>query len=237
MDYQKALDQGIVKEGDYFQVKYREGQEVLFRLVKRKGERYVWWGPPTKGKIFLKGKKGYDNLFELADVKARKEYSNLEMFEGLHAVGLDEKGYTFRSHKELHNFLKCMNKMFKNPEDLGISYAVASRCVYIDSNYAYFGVFYVSRGCVYANTLYRSDGDTWSPSLAVRPEATPKSNMKILIEGCDGSKGKPWICLSSEEVRESYNVKTIVTDEILDGMSKEELASLIERVQERLTKM
>ena len=45
----------------------------------------------------------------------------------------------------------------------------SSRCVTINSTNANFNVFIVNSGYVNNNNLYRSDGNTWSPTNAVRP--------------------------------------------------------------------
>lgn len=233
MTYQKALDMGIVKEGDYFSVKYPDGRELLFRLVKRK-ERYVMWGPPTNGKIYLEGKKGYDKFLALADAKVLEEYSTGDVFEEVHALGLDKKDYEFHSNEEHYRIADEVKSLFNHPDDIRMDYAIASRCVGIYGTDAWFRVFYVYRGDVRAGWLYNSDGGTFSWSYAIRPEAIPKSTLLLKIGECDGSKEKPWICLSSQE--ENIKSDTAVS-ETMATVNKSELMSLIQGIREQLQEL
>ncbi len=194
MTYQKALDRGIVKEGDYFSVKYPSGKKALFRLVKRE-ERYVLWGPPTEGKILLKGKEGYESFLALADAKVREEYFSERVFEEVHALGLSERNYKVHSHEEFCRILDKARRMCKNPEDANMYYFLALRCVAVYSNITYLRVLRVRSGRVYSGILYRSGGYVGSYGYAVRPEATLKPDLRISMKG-DGSKENPWIFLS-----------------------------------------
>lgn len=153
------------------------------------------WGPPTEGKITLKEKEGYDNLFTLADALVEKEYSSEGVFEEVHACGLSEKEYGVHSYREFQKIFVEERKLYEHPDDVNMIYFLASRCVLIGSSGAYFYVFRVYSDLVDAYYLYGSNGYADSATRAVRPEATPKSTLLLETEGCDGSKEKPWICV------------------------------------------
>lgn len=237
--YQVALNQGIVKEGNYFLFPYPNGNNCLFRLVKRE-EMYVMWGPPTEGKITLKGKKGYDNFFALANAQVKKEYSFSEIFEEVHACGLHEKNYVVHYCEELQKIFDEAEKLYGHPDDANMIYFLASRFVNINTSYTYFNVFRVDNGYVRANLLYRSGGGSNSPTYAVRPEAIPKSTLLLETEGCDGSKEHPWICLGSKEGMQDIQSKTqetaILSSSVV-GQSKAELMRLIQDEEEWIAKL
>ena len=236
MTYQKALAGGVVKKGDYFSVQYPDGRNVLFRLVKREG-RYVMWGMTTTKQIYLEGKEGYDNFLTWADAKVREEYSSEDTFEEVHALGLSKKDYEIHSQKEFRRILDEAEKMCGSPEDVDMYYVLASRCVYLKSSYAYFGVLVVDGGYVLGNWLYNSYGDTNSPSLAVRPEVTPKSTLLLKLAGCNGSRENPWICLNRQEDVQEVNTSNDDTEgEDMADMSKAELVHLIQEGQELIQK-
>lgn len=173
--FKMALDQGTIKEKDYFLVKYPDGKEALFRLFKAE-DGYVMLGPPTIEEVDFRGKEGYDNLFTLADSQARKEYAN-DVFKDVHACSLPEREYEFKTYDALLNALEKFSKMYDFSDDSVPAYALASRCVYLDGSYARFRVFCVSGGTVNASYLYLSSTSVYGNSLAVRPviEITPSS--------------------------------------------------------------
>ena len=77
--------------------------------------------------------------------------------------------------------------LFMNKAESKVSYWLASSYVNTYSNFAYFGLRYVSsRGSVNSNTLYSSYGYVYSPSLGVRPVVSLKSDIQ-LGEGTSGS--------------------------------------------------
>lgn len=195
MTYQEALSREIVKEGDYFLVKYPDGRDILFRLVKREAG-YVMWGMRTTEEIYLYGKGGYDNSLILADNQVRKEYSFEGVFEEVHALGLPEKEYEFHSSQEYLKFLEEKGKIFEHPDDAKMCYFLASRCVAAYSKSEYFCVFAVDIGYLRSNALYSLWEGMHGYTIAVRPEAIPDPQMRISMEKCDGSKENPWICLS-----------------------------------------
>jgi len=201
MTYQEAFVGGIVKEGDYFSIQYPDGRNVLFRLVKRE-KGYFMWGMETTKEILLKGKNGYDKFLTLANAEVRKEYSSKDVFEEVHAVGLDEPDYEVHYSMDLDWILDNARKMCGNPEDANMNYALASRCAIILNklNFGHFLILRMCRGEVYRSCImYASNGSTWSRTIAVRPEATPKSTLLLKIDGCDGSNENPWICLNKQE--------------------------------------
>lgn len=223
--FKMALDQGTIKEKDYFLVKYPDGKEALFRLFKAE-DGYVMLGPPTIEEVDFRGKEGYDNLFTLADSQARKEYAN-DVFKDVHACSLPEREYEFKTYDALLNALEKFSKMYDFSDGSVPAYALASRCVCLDSGGAIFYLFRVSGGTVYASYLYNSGNGAYSRSYAVRPEAIPKSTMEFLEEDCDGSEEKPWICLGcQEEVKPSDHSKET------SNSGKEELMKLIREVHE-----
>ena len=237
MTYQEALDGGVIQEGHYFLVKYPDGRRVLFRLVKREG-RYVMWGMTTTKQIYLEGKEGYDNFLTWADAKVREEYSSEDTFEEVHALGLSKKDYEIHSQKEFRRILDEAEKMCGSPEDVDMYYVLASRCVAINSSYAWFNVFCVYGGRVDAYNLYISYGSSSSPSLAVRPEVTPKSTLLLKLAGCNGSRENPWICLNRQEDVQEVNTSNDDTEgEDMADMSKAELLRLIQGVREQLEKL
>lgn len=228
MTYQEAFDGGIVKEGDYFSVQYPDGRNVLFRLVKRE-KGYFMWGMETTKEILLKGKNGYDKFLTLANAELRKKYSSKDVFGEVHAVGLDEPDYEVHSLKEFNRLLDEARKICGNPEDTNMYYALASRCVSIYSGDESFRVFSVNSGSVDANYLWHSYGGAGSPIYAVRPEATPKSTLLLKIDGCDGSKENPWICLNNQEDIQEVNPQNDSTaGEVIAEVSKRELMKLIQ---------
>ncbi len=237
--YQEALAKEIIQEGHYFLVRYPNGKEALFRLVKRE-KGYVMCGPSTKGRISLKGKEGYNNFFALADAKAREEYSQKGVFKEVHALGGPKKDYKVYSNQEYYEVVEEIEEYIKYLDNTNKSYFLASRCVDLDSTYAWFHVFIVSSGGVYANNLYGSNGNTNSPSFAVRPEATPESTLLLKTTGCDGSEEKPWICIGSEEenpTRGEEVVSDCTTNKGKESVSKDELMCLIQEGEAWIAKL
>ena len=234
--YQEALEQRIVKEGDYFLVQYPDGRNKLFRLVKR-NKGYVLWGPPTDGTITLIGKEGYDNLFTLADALVEKEYFSEGVFEEVHACGLSEKEYEVHSYREFQKIFDEAEKLYEHPDDVNMIYFLASRCVDIYSGDADFYVFFVNSCGVNYGWLYNSYGNADDPTNAVRPEATPKSTLLLETKGCDGSKEKPWICLNSqEEIQEENASSEEVTRKVMESVRKSELMNIIQEGRKLIQK-
>lgn len=240
--FKKALDQGVIKGGDHFLVKYPDGMEALFRLLKTE-KGYVMWGPPTVEEVLFKGKEGYDHLFELADSQARKEYAN-DVFQDIHACSLPEREYQFETYNAFLDALYEFRKKYDFSDTSMQSYALASRCVHYDSNssgsWFDFRMFRVYGGSVNADILYGSTGGTSNYSYAVRPEAIPKSTMEFIEEDCDGSEERPWICLGSQEREEfSEQSKGGTSTKGEDAMStdKEELMSFIQEGYNWLKKL
>lgn len=79
--------------------------------------------------------------------------------------------------------------LFSNSTDTWL----ASRCVYYDSRYAYFGMFYVSDDTVEAYWLYRSYGDlVGSYGYAIRPVVEiDLTKVNVGLTG-DGSSSSPY---------------------------------------------
>ena len=93
-------------------------------------------------------------------------------------------------------------------------------------------------GYVDAAALYYSYGDAASSSKAVRPEAIPKSTLRLNMEGRDGSKENPWICVSDQEVvQEEVTENPSIADESLTSISKDGLASVIQEAENLLTRL
>lgn len=229
--FKKALGQGTIKEGDYFEVRYPDGMVALFRLFKTE-KGYVMLGPPTTKEVLFRGKEGYDNLFALADSQARKEYSN-DVFEDVHACSLPKREYRFESYDKLRAALVKFSKMYDFSDTSAPPYALASRCVLLDSYYAFFRMFYVGSGTVNARSLYNSYTYAGSNSYAVRPEAIPKPTMKFLEEDCDGSQERPWVCLGSQEEKIPEQSKEGTSqDEGIINIDKDRLMSLIKEGHE-----
>ena len=155
------------------------------------------WGPPTDKKVLFDGREGYDNLFDLADAAVRKEYSFPEIFADVHACSLPERDYGVLSYDELRRILDDTTKIYGHPDDKEMIYALASRCVVLDGSYANFRMFSVGSGSLSSNYLYNSCNDAYSFIYAVRPEAIPKATMCLNMEGRDGSKENPWLCIGS----------------------------------------
>lgn len=236
MEFQEALNYGKVKEDDYFLVKYPDGRNKLFRLVKT-GKEYVMRGLPTDKKVKFSGKEGYDKLFDLADAAAKSEYSQPGIFEDVHACGLPKNDYEVHSCSELRRILEYETKSYAHPADEEMNYVLASRCAYFCGNYENFYLFRVSGGKVDVNSLYRSDNEPWYFNYAVRPEAIPKPTMLLNMEGCDGSEEKPWVCVESQDDEENVNSINISKDEIIrlikEGCnSKQEVQEVIEMLKE-----
>ena len=107
---------------------------------------------------------------------------------------LPEENYFFadteKAYQQLEQYKHLCNKNMK--------YWLASRCVDFGAhdNYSYFRMCVMRTELIDAYFLYRSDGITYAPSLAVRPETVPKSTLILEREGRDGSKERPWICLN-----------------------------------------
>ena len=237
-NFKTALDKGKIQEGDYFLVKYPDGREALFRLFKTE-KGYVMWGPPTVEEVLFKGKEGYDHLFELADSQARKEYAN-DVFQDIHACSLPEREYQFETYNAFLDALYEFRKKYDFSDTSMQDYALASRCVLLDGSLAYFRMFYVSGGRVYANLLYYSDTSVNGNSYAVRPEAIPKSTMEFIEEDCDGSEERPWICLGSQEREEFFEQSkggTSTKGEDAMSTDKEELMSFIQEGYNWLKKL
>lgn len=234
--YQEALDQRIVKEGDYFLVQYPDGRNKLFRLVKR-NKGYVLWGPPTDGTITLIGKEGYDNLFTLVDALVEKEYPSEGVFEEVHACGLSEKEYEYDSYEEWRKTFKKLNIISKHPDDVNLDYVLASRGFSDDDDSSpCFWIFAVYGGRLHRTILLDSLHGVYSTTYAVRPEATPKSTLLLETKGCDGSKENPWICLGSQERMKEDTSKNSTTGESMESMSKSELMSIIQEGRELIQK-
>lgn len=214
INFQEALKHGEVKEDDYFLVRYPNGRDKLFRLVKTE-KGYVMWGPPTEQKVRFCGKDGYDKLFTLADEVVKKEYFLLEIFEDVYACKLSEKSYEVHSLGELRRILEDETKKHIHPDDKEMIYALASRCVYACSTYKNFYLFRVSNGNIAVNSLYRSDNDPWYFNYSVRPEAIPKATMCLNMEERDGSKERPWFCIDGQNYVQENEEVSESNDEIM----------------------
>ncbi len=238
--YQKAFDEGTIRKGHYFLVRYPNGKEALFRLVKRE-KGYVMCGPPTEGKISLKGKEGYDNFFDLANEQVKKEYSSKGVFKEIHALGGPKKDYEVHSTQEYRKVRDEIQEYLKDLGNIDENYFLASRCVSLNSSGALFDVFFVIGGYVHSSWWYYSHGLTSSPTHAVRPEATPESTLLLKTTGCDGSEEKPWICIGSEEEKSTRGEEEAVSDCTTGkgkaSVSKDELMCLIQEGEAWIAKL
>lgn len=123
----------------------------------------------TKTRLTLMGKLGHKNIKEVLQKIGANCYSNK-------ALGAEGGYLTEKIFRELRQWLRFTAK--------GI-YWLAEK----DSNYAYLYVLSVGGGRVSVVKLYNSNGGTYSPSYALRPNINLPSNILVYVgdEACDGS--------------------------------------------------
>lgn len=213
--FEDALDAGVIRQGDYFVTTTPKDRQVILTAQEtgfrdkqsfkiEAGEAKLWrleeelkmWGEPTKEKLTLYGKDGFIQGIDAMQKVARELYDLPDVFAEVQACGLPEKDYYFSSDKEFAKILEQAGKKYQHPDDKQMRYWLASRCVNLYSTYVYFRIFDVGGVSVGSSDLYRSDGYGDYSNFPVRPETTPSPKLLLETEGCDGTKLKPWICLS-----------------------------------------
>lgn len=211
MTYKEALDQGIIKENDYFLIKYPNGKSILFRLVKAE-DGYVMWGPLTERTIFLEENRGNTNFFDWEDSIVRDEYFLSDKFEEIHACKLfrDNERHT---HKEILSRLNNIGEVYLHPDDANMRYCIGI-CKREDASY----ILVVDRCSLRMEALDRGIFK-WIPVFAARPEATPKNTMKLLIEKDRGSYNAPWICFNDGEEYESKSLDMKVQEKVQETVT------------------
>lgn len=254
IEFQEALGKGMIQKGHYFQTAvtqrsivavsedetgYSENQDFiteagetkLWRLVEvgKTAKECRLFGPPTKEKLTLHGKTGYENGIEVLDKIAAGTNVLPEFFTDVHSCRFLQREYKVK-YREWNNFWERMQnelRKYGHKDDMPLSYFLASHC--IDYGYLshsnYFCLFSAGSGYLSTSTLYNSAGNTNSPSNAVRPEAIPKSNLFLKTDGCDGSKERPWVCVLAKEDTQTHKQKT-------KNSSKTELLRLIHEAQQ-----
>ena len=226
ISFQEALEKGLIQKGHYFQTVttqrsvitisedetgYSENQDFiteageikLWRLVEvgQAANECKLFGTPTKNSLMLEGENGYNNGIATLDKIAAGTNVFPEFFSDVHSCRLPERDYMFNSWEKFCDSLKdeirkytCTNE--GSPECFiaacFVRQVTLSTCVY-------FGILKISYG--YMKTCYLEDSkeEVYNASARVCPEAIPRSNLLLKMEGCDGSKERPWVCVLAKE--------------------------------------
>ena len=167
------------------------GKPQLWRLGQEE-DGLKLWGEPTKEELTLCGQDGFQRGPDTMHRVIRELYDMPDILETAQSCSLPEKDYFFSDIEKAYQ----AGKKYERQDERIMWYWIASRCVEVNSGYAWFRVFIVRGGYVDADHLYYSGGSTYNNTLAVRPVATPKSTLLLEREDCDGSYEHPWICLS-----------------------------------------
>lgn len=250
IEFQEGLEKKLIREDHYFQTVAaqrsivtvtedetgysenpdfitKQGETKLWRLVEvgKTAEECRLFGPPTKKKLTLHGKTGYEYGIEVLDKIAAGTNVLPEFFMDVHSCRLLQREYKVR-YSEWNNFWERMQnelRKYGHKDDMTLSYFLASRFVeygYL-SHSNYFGLFSVGSGYLNTSTLHLSGGNNiLSDSNAVRPEAIPKSDLLLKVGLCDGSKENPWICVPANEDAQGPKIS-----------SKAELLRLIQEIR------
>lgn len=204
-----AAEQGIIQKGHYFVTVMSKDRKIILNRKETgyrpqelrciRGAEKLWrletglklWGEPTKEKLILKGKTGFEQGIYTIDRVAREMYELPNVFEACQSLALPQKEYEGLIDY-LWKVMQVESEKYKNPDDIKMSYWLASCSNRLDREYDDHSIFYVSMGGVGSNTLYRSNGYAWRTELPVRPEAIPKPIILLETDGLDGSREKPW---------------------------------------------
>lgn len=164
-----------------------EGETNLWRMDKN----FVLWGEPTKQKLVLKGKTGDEQGVPAMHKVLKELYEDFGIFEQIYACSFPKRSYFLH---EIMRVVRDERENYQEQEDITFDYWLASSCR-IDKER---GVFFVKQCDIYAFELYDSHENIYSDSHAMRPIAIPKATLTLEIDGFDGSKRKPWKCISSK---------------------------------------
>lgn len=253
-----AIEEGLVKEGTYIRVCYPDGRKVDFRAFTYKYLRKLELvGPPTKEKLQIKGENGYYNLENRARALVRKEYS-LPIFEELDIFGVywvSKEAYNYNGKMSAYRNAN-QREEFKHPDDCQLEYGLGCGFGDIISGIEteQLSVWYVSNNRVWLHEVFscgyhRSPIHEGSIELAFRPLAFPQETIRLQLEGHDGSKENPYVCLGitddGDEAEHNDDEKSLNANaDTAEASDQKELQNLIkagrewlERGQELFTKL
>ncbi len=212
--FMDAVVHGIVNNGDYFECtnpkKMRANLQERSTGIKREqffqikeGEKQLWrlekglkmWGEPTRKTLSLSGEIGFNQSNSTMNYVARKLYGMEEFFETVQSCSLPEKRYD-RPFLEIKKLMQEESEKYGNPDDKELSYWLASRCIIGGETYTLYKNFYVGNNRLDLRVIFNPERKIGIPSLSVRPEATPRPTLLLETEGVDGSRERPWKCIS-----------------------------------------
>ena len=209
--FEDARQEGIILPDHYLEVTAPRSRKVIMteketgfektqKFTVKSGKKHLWrisedfklLGNPTKEGLTLCGHVGFEQGPNTMNRIIRELYDMSNVFEKTKACSLPEKDYFFFHPQSEYE----TEKKYSHPDDIHMEYWLSSRCVEDSGMHVEFNVFIVYHSMVCCSSLHETSWREDYNTYAIRPEATPTATLLLERDGCDGSKEKPWKCLS-----------------------------------------